>query len=223
MFITLFQINKKNSCHLRLLEPEKHQNNSLRTTRLAYSKDWISPRVPPIDTHQVPSGHSWPVCVWGLLEYVGPLSCFNGLAPAPVPPSLRPRAPSCIRLSHAWNETARVRIPRARLGHDEGGARLQLTIDPLTFNWAYIISEHKINSSGEVGQIKQLVPVFFSGSLWTAATPQKWALLHAMCLHISWNWVWIYNILQGSKEKGPNLVVTLIWCHLGVLNCIYDV
>lgn len=46
-------------------------------------------------------------------------------------------------------------------------------IEPLTFIWAYIIPEHKINFLGEVGQIKQLVPVFFSGSLWAAATRQK--------------------------------------------------
>lgn len=67
----------------------------------------------------------------------------------------------------------RVRIPTARSGHDEEGTRLQFMMYPLTFIWAYIISEHKINFSGEVGQIKQLVPVFFSRSLWTAATPQK--------------------------------------------------
>lgn len=67
----------------------------------------------------------------------------------------------------------KVRIPRAHFGHDEVGACLQFMINPLTFIWVYIISEHKINFSGEVGQIKQLVPVFFSRSLWTAATPQK--------------------------------------------------
>ncbi len=103
----------------------------------------------------------------------------------------------------------RVRIPTARSGHDEEGTRLQFMMYPLTFIWAYIISEHKINFSGEVGQIKQLVPVFFSRSLRTAATPQKWALLHAMCLHTN------LQYFTSNKNKRPNLVIALIWCHLG--------
>lgn len=148
-----------------------------------------------------------------LSSMLGPLTCFKGLCPSSSN-SHGPPAPSCMRLSQAWNETARLEFPKAGLGHDEGGACLRLTIDPLTFNWVYVISEHKINFSGEVGQIKQLVPVLFSGSQWAAATPQKWALRHA----ISWkHWVRIFNILQGNKDKGPNLVITWMQCHLGGL------
>lgn len=38
-----------------------------------------------------------------------------------------------------------------------------------------------------------------------------------MCLHIFWKWEWIHNILQGNKNKRPNLAITLIWYHLGFL------
>lgn len=159
---------------------------------MTYSEDWISPHVPPIDTNQAPCEHSWPsLCLRSSQVFWAPQFQRFGTSSnnsPPSPDSFLHQAEPCLK----WD--GKLRIPKARLGHDERGARLQLTIDPLTFNWAYIISEHKINFSGEVGQIKQLVPVFFSGSLWTAATPQKWALRHAVCLHISWNWVWIYSI-----------------------------
>lgn len=153
------------------------------------------------------------VCVWGSLRYVAPQQFGSDSSSSPCALTT-----SCTR-----PEMKGYQILEARSEHDEGGACLLFMIDPLTFIWVYIISEHKINFSGEVGQIKQLVPVFFSGSLWTTATPQNWALLHAICLHISWKWVWIYNILQGNKNKWPNPVITLIWCHLGFLYCIYDV